>query len=60
MARKDIRKISVASRKPQGSENATEMIGKKAYEIYEKNYRKAGRDLNNWLEAEAIILKSAR
>ena len=54
MARKDILKDS------QKSERVMETIRKKAYEIYEKNGRKAGRDLNNWLEAEAIILKSTR
>ena len=54
MARKDISKES------QKSERVMETIRKKAYEIYEKNGRKAGRDLNNWLEAEAIILKNTR
>ena len=54
MARKNVLKES------QKSEKVMETIRKKAYEIYEKNGRKAGRDLNNWLEAEAIILKSAR
>jgi len=54
MARKDILKDS------QKSERVMETIRKKAYEIYEKNGRKAGRDLNNWLEAEAIILKNTR
>ena len=54
MARKN------ASKESQKSGKVMEMIRKKAYEIYEKNGRKAGRDLNNWLEAEAIILKSTR
>jgi len=54
MARKNVLKES------QKSEKVMETIRKKAYEIYEKNGRKAGRDLNNWLEAEAIILKSTR
>ena len=54
MARKDILKES------QKSEKVMETIKKKAYEIYEKNGRKTGRDLNNWLEAEAIVLKSER
>ncbi len=54
MARKDILKES------QKSEKVMETIKKKAYEIYEKNGRKTGRDLNNWLEAEAIILKNTR
>jgi len=54
MARKNV------SKEPQRSEKAVETIRKKAYEIYEKNGRIPGRDLNNWLEAENIILKSAR
>ena len=58
MARKDIRKISVASRKPQGLENTTEMIRKKAYEIYEKKGKVSGRDLDNWLEAERTVLEN--
>ena len=32
-----------------------DMIRKKAQEIYEKSGRKAGRDLDNWLEAERIV-----
>lgn len=52
MARKNV------SKEPQGPEKVTEMIRKKAYEVYEKNHRMPGRDLNNWLEAETIILKA--
>lgn len=33
----------------------TDMIRKKAYELYEKKGKKAGQDLNNWLEAEKLI-----
>ena len=33
----------------------TEAIQKKAQELYEKSGRKAGRDLENWLEAERIV-----
>ena len=58
MARKDLKSNSVASRKPQGSENATEMIRKKAYEIYEKKGKVSGRDLDNWLEAERTVLEN--
>ncbi len=36
-------------------EEMTNMIRKKAQELYEKSGRKAGRDLENWLEAERII-----
>ncbi|MDD5428282.1 MAG: DUF2934 domain-containing protein [Candidatus Omnitrophica bacterium] len=49
-----------ASKGPQRSEKTVESIRKKAYEIYEKNGRVPGRDLNNWLEAETIILKITR
>ncbi|MFA5255997.1 MAG: DUF2934 domain-containing protein [Candidatus Omnitrophota bacterium] len=52
MARKNVSKES------QRPEKVTEMIRKKAYEVYEKNHRTPGRDLNNWLEAETIILKA--
>ena len=33
----------------------TDMIRKKAYELYEKRGKKQGRDMDNWLEAERII-----
>lgn len=33
----------------------TEEIRKKAQEIYEKNGRKPGCDMENWLEAEKIV-----
>ncbi|HXG31077.1 MAG TPA: DUF2934 domain-containing protein [Thermodesulfobacteriota bacterium] len=33
-----------------------EMIEKKAYEIYEKRGREHGRDLDDWLEAERIVM----
>ncbi len=35
--------------------NLREEISKKAYELYEKS-GKAGRDLENWLEAEKIVM----
>jgi len=33
----------------------TDMIRKKAYELYEKRGKKQGRDMDNWLEAERMI-----
>ena len=33
----------------------TDMIRKKAYELYEKRGKKSGQDMNNWLEAERIV-----
>lgn len=32
-------------------------IEKLAYELYEKNGRIKGRDLDNWLEAERIVIE---
>lgn len=32
-----------------------DMVKQKAYELYEKSGRQAGRDLENWLEAEKIV-----
>lgn len=51
------------ARKPKSTsqsisqEQVNEMIRKKAQEIYEKNGRKPGRDMDNWLEAERIVKK---
>jgi hypothetical protein len=41
------------------SEALQEMIGKKAYELYEKRGREHGCELDDWLEAEKIV-KSAK
>jgi hypothetical protein len=37
--------------------NLHEEISKVAYELYEKSGRIEGRDLDNWLEAERIVLQ---
>jgi len=33
----------------------TDMIRKKAHELYEKSGKKSGCDMDNWLEAERMI-----
>lgn len=38
----------------------TNMIRKKAYELYEKRGKKSGQDMDNWLEAERIIKQKIR
>lgn len=52
MAKKSMNKTSGMS-VPQNQ--LTDMIRKKAYELYEKRGKKPGRDMDNWLEAEKII-----
>jgi DUF2934 family protein len=37
-----------------------QMIEKKAYEIYEKRGREHGKDLDDWLEAEKIVIGKKR
>jgi hypothetical protein len=37
------------------SEKVREMIGKKAYEIYEKRGKEHGHDLDDWLKAEKFV-----
>ena len=37
------------------SEKVREMIGKKAYELYEKRGREPGHDLDDWLKAEKFV-----
>jgi len=51
MARKSTDKIETSI--PQ--DQLTDMIRKKAYELYEKKGKKQGRDMDNWLEAEKMI-----
>ena len=36
-------------------EDARELIGKKAYELFEKRGREHGHDLDDWLEAEKLV-----
>lgn len=38
------------------SDAVRELIAKKAAELYEQRGRQPGRDLDDWLEAEAIVL----
>ena len=33
-----------------------ELVAKKAYEIYEKRGMEHGKDLDDWLEAESIVM----
>ena len=51
MARKNINNSSTSI--PQ--DQLTDMIRKKAYELYEKRGKKQGSDMDNWLEAERMI-----
>ena len=51
MAKKSTNKIETSI--PQ--DQLTNMIRKKAYELYEKRGKRQGRDMDNWLEAERII-----
>ena len=37
------------------SDRLTEMIRKKAYELYEKRGRKSGHAMDDWFEAERIV-----
>jgi DUF2934 family protein len=48
-------------RKTEPDEKALrEMIEKKAYEIYQKRGREHGKDLDDWLEAEKIVMGKKR
>jgi Protein of unknown function (DUF2934) len=51
-----------SERKPEkaGPTDLHEAIGRRAREIYEKSGRIAGRDLENWTQAEAEILREQR
>jgi hypothetical protein len=51
-----------SERKPEAPRAAdlNEAIGRRAREIYEKSGRIAGRDLENWVQAEAEILSERK
>ena len=59
MAKRTVNKTEISSEKMSkisaNSEQITDMIRKKAYELYEKKGKKSGRDMDNWLEAERVI-----
>lgn len=55
MARKSTNKTSSNLGMPIPQEQLTDMIRKKAAELYEKSGKKSGRDIDNWLEAERLI-----
>jgi len=55
MAKKNTNKVSPISGVSITQDQLTDMIRKKAYELYEKRGKKQGRDMDNWLEAEKIV-----
>ena len=55
MARWSTNKASSNSSTSIPLDQITDMIRKKAYELYEKRGKKLGQDMNNWLEAERIV-----
>ena len=59
MARKSMNKASSGSATTVSQNQLTDMIRKKAYELYEKRGKKQGHDTDNWLEAERMIKQKA-
>lgn len=55
MAKKSTNKTFSNLGMPIPQEQLTDMIRKKATELYEKSGKKSGRDMDNWLEAERMI-----
>ena len=55
MARWSTNKASSNTSTSIPQDQLTDLIRKKAYELYEKRGKKSGQDMNNWLEAERIV-----
>ena len=55
MARKATNKTSSNQGMSIPQDQLTDMIRKKAYDLYEKRGKKQGHDMDNWLEAERMI-----
>ncbi len=48
------------SQSSTGRDQLTDMIRKKAYELYEKRGRRPGHSMDDWLEAERIVRQKVR
>ena len=48
-------KLSKSSTPAMSKDDLNALIGKKAYELYEKRGRKTGHTIDDWLEAERIV-----
>lgn len=59
MARKTTPKTAGRNRKA-GQKSLREMIEKKAYEIYEQRGKESGKELDDWLEAEKIVVRKKK
>jgi len=55
MARKSANEASSNTEMSIPQDQLTDMIRKKAYELYAKRGKKSGHDMDNWLEAERVI-----
>ena len=55
MAKISTIKLGRSSNPSMSTEDLNKLIGKKAYELYEKRGRKPGHSHEDWLEAERII-----
>ena len=55
MARTATFKLGKSSNPTMSKEDATKLVEKKAYELYEKRGRKPGHSMDDWLEAERIV-----
>jgi hypothetical protein len=53
---KKTKPAAVRKRPGKNEGNLEEAIARKAYEIFEERGREHGKDLEHWLEAEAIIM----
>ena len=55
MAKKGVNKASPVPGVSIPQDQLTDMIRKKAYELYEKRGKKQGCDMDNWFEAERMV-----
>ena len=65
MGRREIARGAAAQAAPaegltrQASVELWERIARKAYELWEQRGRPEGRDMENWLDAEAVVMDEA-
>ncbi len=57
---KETKPRTTRGRGKAGQKSLREIIEKKAYEIYEQRGREPGKELDDWLEAEKIVIRKKK
>ncbi len=57
---KETKQRQPKGKRKAGHESLREMIENKAYEVYEQRGREPGKELEDWLEAEKMVVRKKK